>query len=79
MLTAEEITDIAKKEHANLTELYNSGEITRIEFNLLHDSILEKLDADLIEAGYRFPPVPVRDYGKEIDAIKAEIAILKEK
>ena len=79
MQTEAEIIAKYKALHDTLSESYYGGTrgLSKEEFDAQHGQIWNDMEAELIAAGYRQPPAPVRDLLAEIDALDQRIKDLE--
>jgi bisphosphoglycerate-dependent phosphoglycerate mutase len=79
MPTKDKIIAKYKALHDTLSERYYGGTrgLSKEEFDAHHAKIWADMDAELIAAGYRQPPEPVRDLPAEIDDHEARLLALE--
>ncbi|GAI40765.1 unnamed protein product [marine sediment metagenome] len=78
-MTEAEIIAKYKALHDTLSERYYGGtrDLSKEQFDAQHGKIWSDLEAELIAAGYRQPPEPVRDLPTEIDDLDRRIKDLE--
>ena len=79
MKTEKEIKTKWKKQHDTLSESYYNGTsgLSKAEFDSQHGAIWEMMESELIEAGFKHIPIPLRNLGKELDDLKEKVAKLE--
>ena len=78
MPTEKKIKSNHKILHDSLSEDYYKNKLmSKEDFDYYHGQNWNDMEAELIAGGYKKLPEPVRDYGAEIDGLKAKIAILE--
>ena len=82
----ESIAEKYKKQHDTLSEAFyikKRGQgVTaqeQIDFDSAHGNIFRNMNNELMDMGYKEPPTPPRDLGREIDELKQEIEKLRVK
>jgi len=78
MVTEIELKGNYLRQHTDLEILYyDFGAMDKETFDSQHGQLWNNLDADMIAAGFKEPPVPPRDLAKEIDELKAKVDLLR--
>lgn len=79
MATEKQIRGTFKINHDELSEQYYSGKsgMSKSTFDTLHGQIWLDMDAVLIAEGFMSPEIPARDFGAELDEVKARVRDLE--
>lgn len=79
MPSKSEIIAKYKALHDTLSERYYGGTrgLSKDEFDAQHGKIWSDMEAELIAAGYRQPPEPVRDLAADLDDHEARLKALE--